>query len=138
MADPAAPELMAAKSAVTSVAARLTRAALAAIPTPRLANLAVLAVIAAAIFTVAGCGGSKNTAPVSPVREAAQYVQTLAHNAGVTILGDKVWSVRENGPAVIVVIRVRYVAVDAWTGQRVVGVTTIYVHLLRADYVVTG
>ena len=96
----------------------------------------IAAALAAVALAVTLWPASSST--VSPTREASLYVKTLASNAGVTIIGDKIWSVRKNGPEETVVIRVRYVTFDQWTGQRVVGLTTIYVHLLKADYVVTG
>lgn len=96
----------------------------------------IAAALAAASLAVTLWPRHSNT--ISPVREASQYVQTLARNAGVTILGDKVWSVRKHGYSETVAIRVRYVVQDPWTGARVVGVTTVFVHLLKAGYVVTG
>lgn len=95
----------------------------------------IAAALAAVSLAVTLWPRQSNT--VSPVREASLYVKTLASNAGVTIIGDKIWSVRKNGPVETVVIRVRYVGVDIF-GARRVALTTIYVHLLKADYVVTG
>lgn len=101
----------------------------------RLLNGLVIVVVAGCIAITAWPTGKHG---VSPARVAGEYVKTLAHNSGVRILGDKVWSVRKLKDGVtLVAVRVRFTAPDIF-GYQHLGVTTIFVRLLKSDYVVAG
>lgn len=103
----------------------------------------VTALLAALALAVSLVRAPVHQHSASPSRIAGLYVKQLAKNAGVKILGDKVWSVHRYGDKYTVVVRVRYAYLPTFFGVPVsdqvqVGVTTIYVHLLKSSYVVTG
>lgn len=106
----------------------------------RLGALGALVVVVA--LGLVGCGSQSQGA--SPQRVAGEYVKGLARNAGVTIVGDKVWSVRKLKDGVtLVVIRVRYRAyvlaqLGVYSGPTYEGVTTIFVRLIQSSYSVAG
>lgn len=105
----------------------------------RLAAIAAVLVVCA--FALVGCGSQSGA---SPQRVAGEYVKTLARNAGVQIVGDKVWSVRKLKDGVtLVVVRVRYRAYvlagfGIYDGPTYDAVTTIFVRLLKSSYTVAG
>jgi hypothetical protein len=101
--------------------------------------LAGLAVLVTVGLLAAGCGGS--TSKPSPCRLAGEYVKALAANAGVTIVGDKVWSVRKLADGTtLVIVRLKYSYVETFfgqpTGRHPLGWHTFYLRILSNGQVV--